>query len=118
NVTYADLTALERVGGGAFDGRIEQELLEQVAVSLETNARYEGYIVRQTEEIERQRRHAETDIPTNIDYTCVSGLSSEVREKLMHIRPGNIGQASRIAGMTPAAISLLLVHLKKLRRSA
>ena len=117
NVSYAELTQLERVGPGDVD-RSDDVLYEQVALSLETKARYEGYIARQAQEIERQRRHATTNIPQEFDYAVVSGLSSEVREKLMRIRPDNIGQASRIAGMTPAAISLLLVHLKKLRRSA
>ena len=118
NVSYASLAALERIGRGALDDSIELELFEQIALSLETNARYEGYIARQSEEIERHRRHGETGIPEDLDYAGVTGLSSEVREKLMHIRPDNIGQAARIAGMTPAAISLLLVHLKKHRRSA
>jgi tRNA uridine 5-carboxymethylaminomethyl modification enzyme len=121
NVSYTALTGLERVGSGPFDKEIdagEQELFEQIALSLETNARYAGYIARQTEEIERHRRNAKTDIPTDLDYAGVTGLSSEVREQLMRIRPDNIGQASRIAGITPAAISLLLVHLRKLRRSA
>jgi tRNA uridine 5-carboxymethylaminomethyl modification enzyme len=118
NISYTALTALERVGRGSLGGVVEAELYEQIALSLETNARYAGYIARQSEEIERQRRHVETHIPTDLDYAGVSGLSSEVREKLMRIRPDNIGQAARIAGMTPAAISLLLVHLKKQRRSA
>jgi tRNA uridine 5-carboxymethylaminomethyl modification enzyme len=121
NVSYTTLTGFERVGSGPFDTEIdagEQELFEQVALSLETNARYAGYIARQTEEIERHRRNAKTDIPADLDYAGVTGLSSEVREQLMRIRPDSIGQASRIAGITPAAISLLLVHLRKLRRSA
>jgi tRNA uridine 5-carboxymethylaminomethyl modification enzyme len=117
NFSYVELTRVARVGHGELDAS-EAELFEQVALSLETNARYAGYIARQSEEIERQRRHAETDIPADLDYAGVTGLSSEAREKLMHIRPNNIGQAARIAGMTPAAISLLLVHLKKRRRSA
>jgi tRNA uridine 5-carboxymethylaminomethyl modification enzyme len=118
NVSYAALSSLARVGRSGIDEEVGEELREQIALSLETNARYEGYIARQSEEIERQRRHADTRIPGDFDYRIVAGLSSEVREKLMHVRPENIGQASRIAGMTPAAISLLLVHLKKLRRSA
>jgi len=118
NVAYDALCRLERVGVAEFAQSLEEEIAEQIAVSLETNARYEGYIARQSEEIERQRRHAETNIPADLDYAGVGGLSIEVREKLMHIRPLSIAQASRIPGMTPAAISLLLVHLKKLRRSA
>lgn len=118
NVSYAAVTHLARVGAAEFAEATEPELLEQIATSLETNARYAGYIARQSDEIERQRRHEETVIPESLDYAGVTGLSSEAREKLTRIRPNSIGQASRIAGMTPAAISLLLVHLKKLRRSA
>ncbi|MGD8808642.1 MAG: tRNA uridine-5-carboxymethylaminomethyl(34) synthesis enzyme MnmG [Gammaproteobacteria bacterium] len=118
NAGYELLCSLERVGAPEHTQSIDDELAEQVAASLETDARYEGYIARQSEEIERQRRHSEADIPDNLDYAGVGGLSSEVREKLMHIRPRNIAQASRIPGVTPAAISLLLVHLKKQRRSA
>ncbi len=82
---------------------------EQVAVE----ARYAGYIRRQREEIERQRRHEETPLPEDLDYGSVRGLSAEVREKLASHRPATVGQAARIAGVTPAAVSLLLVHLKK-----
>ncbi len=87
------------------------EVLEQV----ETQAKYAGYVVRQQDEIARQRRHGETALPEGIDYAQVRGLSNEVRQKLTQHRPETIGQASRIAGITPAAVSLLLVHLKKQR---
>jgi tRNA uridine 5-carboxymethylaminomethyl modification enzyme len=83
---------------------------------LETEARYAGYIERQRAEIERQRKHQTTGIPEDLDYAMVRGLSNEVREKLARIRPIDIGQAARISGVTPAAISLLLVHLKKRQR--
>jgi len=84
-------------------------VIEQVNIQ----AKYAGYIDRQQQEIERQRRHQQTSLPDHLDYTQVSGLSSEVQQKLIDIRPTTLGQAARISGVTPAAISLLLVHLKK-----
>jgi tRNA uridine 5-carboxymethylaminomethyl modification enzyme len=116
DVTYRDLTALECVGrNAALDAldALEPELGEQVERSLEIAARYSGYVERQRQEIERAERHATTRLPPELDYDDVGGLSNEVREKLARIRPENIGQASRISGMTPAAISLLLIHMKK-----
>ncbi len=86
---------------------------KEVAQQLETQAKYAGYVDRQRDEIERHRRHKETVLPDDIDYKLVSGLSSEVRQKLADHRPATLGQAARIAGITPAAISLLLVHLKR-----
>ncbi len=85
---------------------------------LEIQARYSGYIERQTIEIERQKNSDRLTIPQSVDYAGVRGLSAEVQQKLTEIRPQTIGQAARIAGVTPAAVSLLLVHLKKLRRAA
>jgi len=119
-VRYADIVALARVGEAPCDLPVETELFEQLALSLETDARYAGYIKRQSVEIEKQRKHQTTPLPDNFDYSTVRGLSNEVREKLERIRPESIGQASRIAGVTPAAISLLLIHLKRQtqRRSA
>jgi tRNA uridine 5-carboxymethylaminomethyl modification enzyme len=111
-VRYQDVVALERVGP-AIEADLTDEQLEQLARSLEVNARYAGYIERQAQEIERQRRHMDTPLPPDIDYGAVAGLSNEVREKLARIRPENVGQAARISGMTPAAVSLLLIHLKK-----
>ena len=83
-------------------------------VQVEVQAKYAGYITRQTAEIEKTRQHESTELPSDLDYGAVSGLSNELRGKLEDVRPATIGQASRIPGMTPAAISLLLVHLKKL----
>jgi len=80
---------------------------------VEIRAKYSGYIERQAAEIERHRRHEETSLPADLDYARVRGLSAEVCEKLSHQRPDSLGQAARIPGVTPAAISLLLVHLKK-----
>jgi len=84
-----------------------------VAEQVEIQAKYAGYIDRQHDEIERHRKHEETKLPHDMDYQQVRGLSSEVRQKLDKQRPETIGHASRIPGITPAAISLLLVYLKK-----
>jgi tRNA uridine 5-carboxymethylaminomethyl modification enzyme len=84
-----------------------------VSEQVEIHIKYEGYIKRQYEEIDRQKRHEETVLSPHFDYTGVSGLSNEVRQKLIAARPVTLGQAARVPGVTPAAISLLLVHLKK-----
>ncbi|GGA49489.1 tRNA uridine-5-carboxymethylaminomethyl(34) synthesis enzyme MnmG [Dyella nitratireducens] len=86
---------------------------EDVAAQVEVQAKYAGYLERQREEIERQRRHENTAIPGSFDYDKVRGLSAEVLLKLKRSMPATIGQAARISGVTPAAISLLLVHLKR-----
>ena len=104
-VGYAELLAL-----GIGDPELESSAGEQV----EIQARYAGYIERQQAEIERNRHYEQTALPTNLDYATVSGLSNEVRQKLADHRPATLGQASRISGVTPAAISLLRVHLKKI----
>jgi tRNA uridine 5-carboxymethylaminomethyl modification enzyme len=105
NVTYADLTGLPAVGSPVTD--------EKVAEQVEIQCKYAGYIERQQGEIHKQRRHEETRLPDWLDYAQVRGLSNEVRQKLQSQRPVTIGQAARTPGITPAAISLLLVHLKK-----
>ena len=76
-------------------------------------AKYAGYVDRQHAEIERHKRQQSQALPADLDYNAVRGLSNEVCEKLQAVRPETIGQASRIPGMTPAAVSLLLIHLKK-----
>jgi tRNA uridine 5-carboxymethylaminomethyl modification enzyme len=88
-------------------------LCEQVQLQVEVLAKYTGYIDRQQDEIDRHRRHEETRLPADFDYGQVRGLSMEVSQKLRQVRPETIGQAARVPGVTPAAISLLLVHLKK-----
>ena len=88
-----------------------------VAEQVEIQAKYSGYIERQMDEIERLQRHNDKVIPESFDYTVISGLSNEVQEKLIKIKPTTIGHASRIQGVTPAAISLILVFLKKQKRS-
>lgn len=84
----------------------------QVTNQVEIQVKYEGYIIRQQEEIERQLRNENTTLPTNLDYKQITGLSNEVIAKLNDHKPSSIGQASRISGITPAAISILLVWLK------
>ena len=92
-----------------FDDRVPP----QVRVQVEARAKYAGYIERQREEIERQRRNEETRLPDDIDYGQVAGLSHEVRSRLAEYRPATVGQAGRVPGVTPSAVTLLLVHLKK-----
>jgi tRNA uridine 5-carboxymethylaminomethyl modification enzyme len=86
---------------------------DDVAAQVEVQAKYAGYLERQRDEIERQRRHESTAIPDGFDYARVRGLSAEVSAKLKQVRPATLGQARRISGVTPAAISLLLVHLQR-----
>ncbi|MDU3783883.1 MAG: tRNA uridine-5-carboxymethylaminomethyl(34) synthesis enzyme MnmG [Serratia marcescens] len=110
---YAQLTGTE-----AFAPPLDDV---QAAEQVEIQVKYEGYIARQQEEIEKQQRNENTVLPLDLDYRQVSGLSNEVIAKLNDHKPNSIGQASRISGITPAAISILLIWLKKqglLRRSA
>ena len=106
---YRKLVTVDGIGPGVSD--------TAVAEQVEIGVKYAGYLGRQRDEIERQRRHEDTVIPEAFDYAAVSGLSAEVAQKLVRARPQTVGQASRIAGVTPAAISLLLVHLRR-RRAA
>ena len=111
-VTYAALVAHPAVGASPEALQDWPELGEQIATRIETEVRYAGYIERQRNEIRRQQHHAGTPLPADLDYAAVPGLSSEVREKLARLRPRDIGTASRVPGVTPAAISQLLVHLR------
>ena len=106
-LSYADLMTLPGVGPGADD--------PQVAEQVEIQIKYAGYIERQRRDIERQRRHEQWRLPDDLDYAEVPGLSREAREKLQRNRPCTLGQAGRLPGLTPAAVSLLLVHLKRRR---
>ena len=90
----------------------------RVAEQVEIQIKYQGYIDRQKLEVQRMAQQEATPIPADLDYTQISGLSNEVRQKLIAQRPQTIGQAGRVPGMTPAAVSLLLVHLKKRRKVA
>ncbi|MES9828647.1 MAG: tRNA uridine-5-carboxymethylaminomethyl(34) synthesis enzyme MnmG [Candidatus Thiodiazotropha sp.] len=105
NVAYRQLMGLTKLGPGETD--------PQVIEQLEVQAKYAGYIDRQRGEIEKQRTNEAVLLPDGLDYATVRGLSSEVMEKLQRHRPQSLGQAGRIPGVTPAAISLLLIHLKK-----
>lgn len=107
DVTYAKLASLPGAGEAVRDAAVAEQ--------VEIQAKYAGYIERQRDEISRQQRQEGMPLPDDLDYSLVSGLSSEVRQKLATHRPATVGQASRISGVTPAAISLLLVHLKKRR---
>jgi tRNA uridine 5-carboxymethylaminomethyl modification enzyme len=107
-VDYQRLVEIEGIGPGVED--------EQVSQQLEIQLRYSGYLGRQQEDIARRRRNETMEIADDFDFRGVQGLSAEVTEKLQSARPDTIGQASRVPGVTPAAISLLLVHLKKSRK--
>ena len=104
-VDYASLAALP--GTGPF---VDQH---DVAEQIEIQTKYHGYIERQRVEIARREEHETARLPVDVDYTTVRGLSVEVQQKLNRHRPETLGQASRISGVTPAAISVLLVHLKR-----
>ncbi len=108
-VSYDALMSLPHTGEPAESAAVS----EQVANQVEVQAKYAGYIDRQQEEIARNRRHQDRALPEDFNYATVNGLSAEVCEKLQRSRPATLGQAARIPGITPAAISLLLVYLKK-----
>ncbi len=105
---YATLMRVPELGPAVGDAKVAEQ--------IEIEAKYSGYLGRQRDEIARQQRHETTAVPTTFDYAGVNGLSMEVRQKLERVRPQTVGQAQRIPGMTPAAISLLLVHLERQRR--
>jgi tRNA uridine 5-carboxymethylaminomethyl modification enzyme len=104
-----DYASLRSAFGGVDD--------ERVAERIEIRVKYEGYVARQAEEAERLRTLEELALPPSLDYERLAGLSREVKEKLGRVRPRSIGQASRIAGVTPAAVSILMVHLRAARRA-
>ncbi len=106
---YAKLMQVPSLGPAVDDAEVSEQ--------VEIGVKYAGYLDRQREEIARQQRHETTAIPDDFDYAGVRGLSAEVQGKLERVRPQTIGQAQRIPGMTPAAISLLLVHLTRARRA-
>jgi tRNA uridine 5-carboxymethylaminomethyl modification enzyme len=112
---HALLTAISTVGQRVIPADESPELGAQITEQIEIKARYSGYLARQEEEVERNRSHEATALPDAFDYELITGLSNEVRQKLADIQPATLGQAARIPGMTPAAVSLLLVHLKKRR---
>lgn len=110
DVRYQNLMSLQGVDGQLFNGPVlDPAVVEQVEIQV----KYAGYIERQAKEVERHEHYENLKLPASFDYLAVAALSMEVRQKLNKHRPETLGQASRIAGVTPAAISLLLVHLKK-----
>lgn len=104
-LNYADLMSVAAFGPGLSD--------HTAAAQIEIQVKYAGYIERQEDEIARQLKQETTKIPASMDYSNISGLSTELRQKLALTQPATVGMAARIPGMTPAAISLLLVHLKR-----
>ncbi len=104
-MNYAKLTSVAEIGPPVAN--------PLVAEQIEIQAKYEGYLNRQQDEIDKARRYEDKKIPEKIEYDQVKGLSNEVRQKLIDHRPATLGQAGRISGVTPAAISLLMVHIKK-----
>ena len=101
-----DYPKIAEIGNQAIDDN-------SVAEQIEIQVKYEGYITRQQEEIERLKRHENTVLPIDFDYDNIPGLSNELTSKLKDVRPETIAQASRIPGVTPAAVSLLVIYLKK-----
>ncbi|MBP8868207.1 MAG: tRNA uridine-5-carboxymethylaminomethyl(34) synthesis enzyme MnmG, partial [Propionivibrio sp.] len=108
DVDYASLMSLK-----LNDDPVGAVLDSQVVEQVEIQAKYQGYIDRQVEEVAKSLSSEETRLPEDIDYGRIGGLSNEIQQKLIRHRPETIGQASRIQGMTPAAISILLVYLKR-----
>jgi len=104
-VTHASLASLAASGEFAIDAAVAEQ--------VEIQAKYQGYITRQQDEVARAEHHESLVLPCDLDYGTVRGLSIEVQQRLNQHRPETVGQASRISGITPAAISLLLVHLKR-----
>ena len=111
DVRYTDVIAHAEVG--AAESGLADEQFEQVALQVEVQARYAGYIDRQHREIEKHSKQESLRLPEDIDYAAVDGLSNEARQRLEAARPVTLGQASRLEGMTPSAVSLLLIHLRK-----
>ncbi len=104
-IFYLELMKIEGIGPGVED--------RMAAEQIDTQAKYEGYLRQQNEDIERQQRFESMVIPLDFNYERLSGLSNEIRQKLRDVKPNTLGQASRIPGMTPAAVSILLINLRK-----
>jgi len=107
---YEKLMALPSLGPGVSDGKVAEQ--------VEIGVKYSGYLERQRDDIARQKKHEDTRFPAGFSFTGIPGLSAELQGKLTSVQPETLGQAQRIPGMTPAALSLLLVHLSKRRRVA
>jgi len=117
-LSYGDLRSAAPAEDSSLSWRGDPRLAEQVEQQVDVQAKYSGYLKRQSREIDRQQRHEEHKLPADIDYAKVSGLSNEALQSLCSVRPQTLGQAARIPGLTPAAVSLLLVYLKKCERAA
>ncbi len=117
---YRDVTSLAAVGTGPWRADMPAERVEEVELQLEVTARYAGYIERQAREIEKHTKQDKLALPADLDYESVTGLSNEARQRLEAARPETLGHAARLEGVTPATVSLLLIHLKKrqLKKSA
>jgi tRNA uridine 5-carboxymethylaminomethyl modification enzyme len=112
-LSYRAITGLSRVGPMRDGAVVEPEQAEQVELAIEVRAKYAGYIDRQHREIAKHAKQEQLKLPADLDYASVDGLSNEARQRLESARPDTLGQASRLEGMTPSAVSLLLIHLKK-----
>ncbi|MBV9698115.1 MAG: tRNA uridine-5-carboxymethylaminomethyl(34) synthesis enzyme MnmG [Gammaproteobacteria bacterium] len=112
-VRFEDVCALTGTPPWMLPGALDERLPVQIGAQVEVAARYRGYIERQRQDIERARHEEETVLPSAIDYTRVAGLSHEVRQRLSEARPATLGAAGRVPGVTPAAVQILRVHLKK-----
>jgi tRNA uridine 5-carboxymethylaminomethyl modification enzyme len=112
-VSYPALAELTGEPAFTCAGVADERLPAQVRGQVEVRAKYEGYIQRQEAEIARAQRAEATVLPEDMNYAQLAGLSHEVRQKLTMARPGTVGQAARIPGITPAAVQILVVHLKK-----
>ncbi len=110
---YRDIARLSPVGSGHWDDTIGIEQVEQIELQVEVQAKYQGYIERQEREIARHAKQESLQLPADLKYSNVMGLSTEAMQRLESTRPATLGQASRLEGMTPSAVSLLLIHLKK-----
>lgn len=104
---WPEISYRQMVEQGLINSGVAPDVFEQIEIQM----KYHGYIERQVLEIERHSKQAETKIPPNFDYDLIKSLSNEVRQKLKKYRPVTIGQAARISGVTPAAISVLLIYL-------
>jgi tRNA uridine 5-carboxymethylaminomethyl modification enzyme len=122
NVSYEALMSLDggkyqsaELNAGLAGDAVSRETTRAILEQVEIAAKYSGYIDRQKGEVERAAHYENLKLPADLDYNQVSALSIEVRQKLSRHRPETLGQASRVSGITPAAISLLLIHLKRAR---
>ena len=112
-VNYDKLVSLPGVGKRKGQSKEKAFVKEQINEQIETDAKYEGYLFRQRKEVEKQKTYKNIPLPKDINYSGLSGLSNEAKQKLKEFAPETIGQAARIQGVTPATLSVLLVHLKK-----